>query len=131
MPKKPSPIDVHVGKRVRMQRLMRKMSQGALGEAVGVTFQQVQKYEKGANRIGSSRLHQVAEILGVSVPFFFEGLPDQSPITEPEPSTAFVSEFLASPEGLALAKAFMRIRNAETRRCIVALVEQLTGGREA
>jgi transcriptional regulator with XRE-family HTH domain len=74
MKKTPDPIDVYIGGQVRMRRLMLGMSQGKLAEALGVSFQQVQKNEKGTNRIGSSRLHQIAEVLGVSVPFFFEGL---------------------------------------------------------
>ena len=75
MAKTPSPIDKHVGSRLRMRRMMLGMSQGKLGEALGITFQQVQKYEKGVNRMGASRLQQAAQNLGVSVPFFFEGAP--------------------------------------------------------
>ena len=71
--KAPSAIDVHVGKRMRMRRMMLGMSQEKLGDAFGLTFQQVQKYEKGTNRMGASRLQQAADILGVAVPFFFEG----------------------------------------------------------
>ena len=74
--KSPNPIDKHVGSRVRMRRMMLSMSQEKLGDALGVTFQQVQKYEKGANRIGASRLHHIARILQVPVAFFFEGAPD-------------------------------------------------------
>ena len=76
--KTPNPIDTHVGSRVRMRRMMLGMSQEKLGEAFGLTFQQVQKYEKGMNRMGSSRLQQAADILGVAVPFFFEGGPGGS-----------------------------------------------------
>ena len=108
--KRPNPIDVHVGSRLRMRRMMLGMSQVKLGEAFGVTFQQVQKYEKGVNRMGSSRLQQAADILGVTVPFFFEGAtggtykPDGS-----APSPAYVNEFVSSEGGLKLIKAFARM----------------------
>ena len=93
-------IDKHVGSRARMRRTMLGMSQGTLGDKLGITFQQVQKYEKGANRISASRLHQMAGILQVAVPFFFEGaprLPGQSREEGEEPAPSYVSEFLATP----------------------------------
>ena len=125
----PNPIDIHVGKRLRMRRLMLDMSQETLAEALGLTFQQVQKYEKGANRIGASRLQQIANILQVPVAFFFEGAPshDASPTegTAEVPSTNYVSDFLATSDGLALTKSFMRIKNPKLRRRIVDLVEQM------
>src|SRR5215510_15094382 len=124
MKKTPDATDVHIGSRVRMRRLMLGMSQSKLGEALGVTFQQVQKNEKGRDRIGSSRLHQIAEVLGVPVPFFFEGLPGHSQNDTWDPSADF-TERLVSAGGLDLAKGFRRIRNAATRRSIVALVEEL------
>jgi transcriptional regulator with XRE-family HTH domain len=127
--KAPNPIDRHVGSRVRMRRMMLSMSQEKLGDALGLTFQQVQKYEKGANRIGASRLQHIATILQVPVSFFFEG----SPAAEGEalaglneaPSPAYVSDFLATSDGLALTKAFVRIKDAKLRRRIVDLVEQI------
>jgi transcriptional regulator with XRE-family HTH domain len=125
-----NPIDKHVGNRVRMRRMMLKMSQQKLGEAIGLTFQQVQKYEKGTNRIGASRLQQIAQVLGVPVPFFFEGAPLAPGMPRgpgPAPSPAYVAEFLATSEGLALTKAFMRIPDAKLRRRIVDLVEQIAG----
>src|ERR1700674_3906954 len=98
--KAPNPIDKHVGSRVRMRRMMLGMSQEKLGNALGLTFQQVQKYEKGANRIGASRLQQIAHILQVSVSFFFEGapsVPGSTPSGMAEaPSPAYVSDFLAT-----------------------------------
>jgi transcriptional regulator with XRE-family HTH domain len=128
--KSPNPIDKHVGSRVRMRRMMLSMSQEKLGDALGLTFQQVQKYEKGTNRIGASRLQQMSGILQVPVAFFFEGAPrlagDAKNFTG-APSPAFVSEFLATSEGLALMKAFLDIRNAKLRRSIVHLVEQIAG----
>src|SRR5580700_11139322 len=96
--KSPSPIDDHVGKRVRMRRMMLKMSQGKLGEALGLTFQQVQKYEKGVNRVGASRLHHIASILQVPISFLFEGAPMSggSSGLEEAPSFAYVDDFLAT-----------------------------------
>jgi transcriptional regulator with XRE-family HTH domain len=114
-------IDNHVGSRVRMRRMMLSMSQESLGNAIGVTFQQVQKYEKGTNRISASRLQHISQILQVPVPFFFEGAPGGAAGTAETPS--YVREFLASSDGLALMKAFTRIKNARLRRLIVALVE--------
>ncbi len=128
--KAPNPTDKHVGARVRMRRMMLGMSQEKLGDALGLTFQQVQKYEKGANRIGASRLQQIAHTLQVSVSFFFEGAPSapgQQPIDgmAEAPSPAYVSDFLATSDGLALTKAFMRIKDPKLRRRIVDLVEQM------
>jgi transcriptional regulator with XRE-family HTH domain len=128
--KAPNPTDKHVGARVRMRRMMLGMSQEKLGDALGLTFQQVQKYEKGANRIGASRLQQISQILQVPVSFFFEGAPSAlghatAGMAE-APSPAYVSDFLATSDGLALTKAFMRIKNAKLRRRIVDLVEQIS-----
>jgi len=127
--KVPNPIDKYVGNRVRERRKMLKMSQGKLGNAVGLTFQQIQKYEKGANRIGASRLQQIAEVLSVPVPFFFEGAPQSSArlqIVGEVPSPTYLTEFLATSDGLALVNAFRRIKNVSVKRCIVRLVEELT-----
>ena len=126
--KAPNPIDKHVGSRVRMRRMMLSMSQEKLGDALGLTFQQVQKYEKGTNRIGASRLQQISNILQVPVEFFFEGAPHLGGASRADgdaPSPAYVSDFLASSDGLALTKAFMRIGDAKLRRRIVDLVEQI------
>jgi len=111
--------------------MMLGMSQEKLGTALGLTFQQVQKYEKGTNRIGASRVQQISQILQVPVAFFFEGAPDSQPQLNgangaPEaPSTTYVSDFLATQEGLALTKAFTRIKEAKIRRRIVDLVEEI------
>jgi transcriptional regulator with XRE-family HTH domain len=106
------------------------MSQEKLGGALGLTFQQVQKYEKGTNRIGASRLQQIADILQEPVAFFFEGAPtphqERGKLQE-APSPAYVSDFLATSDGLALVKAFMRIKEPTLRRCIVTLVKQIAG----
>ena len=126
--KAPNPTDKHVGSRVRMRRMMVGMSQERLGDAIGLTFQQIQKYEKGSNRIGASRLQQIALILQVPVSFFFEGAPPP-PIQavglavplDPDHATGLLS----TSEGLALARAFTRIPNARLRRRIVDLVEEM------
>jgi transcriptional regulator with XRE-family HTH domain len=123
----PNPIDTHVGSRVRMRRLILSMSQEKLGDAIGLTFQQVQKYEKGTNRMGSSRLVQIANVLKVPVTFFFEGTPGQSKLDGKAPSPAYVSNFLATSDGLALTKAFMQIKDAKLRRSIVKTVEVIAG----
>ena len=126
----PNPIDKHVGSRVRMRRLMLGMSQTKLADGLGLTFQQVQKYEKGTNRMGASRLQHLSHILQIPVPFFFEGaphLPGQPTGIGGAPSPAYVSEFLATTDGLALTKAFMRIKEPGLRRRIVALVEDMAG----
>ncbi len=128
--KAPNPIDKHVGSRVRMRRMMLGMSQEKLGDALGLTFQQVQKYEKGTNRIGASRLQQISHILQVPVSFFFEGAPTVPSLGRPEgmgeaPSPAYVADFLATSDGLALTKAFTKIADSKLRRRIVDLVEQI------
>jgi len=129
--KAPNPIDKHVGSRVRMRRMMLNFSQEKLGGALGLTFQQVQKYEKGTNRIGASRLQQIAQILQVPVSFFFEGAPHalghSSGGMSEAPSPAYVADFLATSDGLSLTKAFMRIKSSKMRRRIVDLVEQIAG----
>jgi transcriptional regulator with XRE-family HTH domain len=129
MKKSPNPVDKH-GSRVRMRRLMLDMSQEKLGSALGLTFQQVQKYEKGTNRIGASRLQHIFDILQVPVAFFFEGAPNlhqQGGGLQDAPSPTYVSNFLATSDGLALTKAFMRIKEPALRRCIVTLVKQIAG----
>jgi transcriptional regulator with XRE-family HTH domain len=114
-------VDRHVGNRVRMRRLMLGLSQEALGDALGITFQQVQKYEHGRNRISASRLQHISQILQVQPPFFFEGAPGGLDGTVESPS--YVNEFFATSDGLALTKAFTRIENAKLRRLIVGIVE--------
>src|ERR1700744_500326 len=129
--KAPNPIDKHVGSRVRMRRMMLSMSQEKLGDALGLTFQQVQKYEKGANRIGASRLQQISQILQVPVSFFFDGAPSapgmQTDGMAEAPSPAYVSDFLATSDGLALTKAFMKIKDAKLCRRLGDLVEKIVG----
>ncbi len=111
-----------------MRRILAGISQVQLGTALGVTFQQVQKYEKGANRVSASRLQQISDVLGVPVDFFFEGAPvaftpDLDRIDSAE--LIDIASFLATNEGAQLARAFSRIANARVRRRILDLVEVL------
>ncbi len=131
--KPPNSVDRHVGSRVRMRRFMFGMSQEKLGEALGLTFQQVQKYEKGTNRVGASRIQQICEILQIPVSFLFEGSPtdiSKAADLSEVPSPAYVYDFLATSEGLALTRAFTRITEPKLRRSIVNIVEQIAS-REA
>jgi transcriptional regulator with XRE-family HTH domain len=120
--------DIELGKRIRLRRVEQRISQAELGDQLGVSFQQVQKYEKGVNRVGASRLQQIAHILRVPVEFFFEGGPgvqgSKSDVAN-APSLAHVSEFLASADGLTLVAGFVKIRSAKLRRSIVELVSYL------
>ena len=129
IPKKaPNPVDKHVGRRVRMRRKMLAMSQGKLGRALGLSFQQVQKYEKGANRIGGSRLQQISQILQVPVAFFFEDAPGGSATSKSDESAlslAHVDDFASSSDGLRLIAAFTRIKRATLRRRITSLVQEM------
>ncbi|MCK0198021.1 helix-turn-helix domain-containing protein [Ancylobacter sp. 6x-1] len=129
--KSPNPIDKHVGSRVRMRRMMVSMSQEKLGESLGITFQQIQKYEKGTNRIGASRLQHISNVLGVPVSFFFDGAPGGAALPHggfgEEGSPTYVSDFLSTSEGLALTRAFTRITDAKVRRRVVDLVEAIAG----
>jgi transcriptional regulator with XRE-family HTH domain len=123
--KVPNSIDIHVGSRLRMRRMMLGMSQEKLGEAFGLTFQQVQKYEKGANRMGASRLQQAAQILGVSVPFFFEGAPGGHIEGGDTLSPSYIDDFVSSEDGLRLIKAFVRIARPAVRYRSVNVVQEI------
>lgn len=130
--KNPNPVDVHVGSRVRMRRMLVGMSQERLGEQLGLTFQQVQKYEKGSNRISASRLYQMGRILGVPVQYFFEDLPTEHSGLQPygfaeNASEPVIMDFLTSSEGLQLNKAFTQIKDPVVRRKVVELVRTLAG----
>ena len=133
MPQKtPNPIDVYVGSRVRLRRMIVGMSQEKLGEYLGLTFQQVQKYEKGTNRIGASRIYQISKILDVPVQFFFDGAPDDGKSFEQagegfseDKSGSFLMEFVGTSEGLELNRAFQKITNASIRRNLLDLVRTL------
>jgi transcriptional regulator with XRE-family HTH domain len=128
--KRVSPTDKHVGTRLRMRRLMLNKSQNEIGNALGITFQQVQKYENGTNRVSASRLQHLCVILKVPVSFFFEGAPRESglpdmPEVEMDGEAAALNSVLATSDGLALVTAYTRIRDLKVRRAIVALVEQI------
>ncbi len=128
--KKPNPIDIHVGSRVRLRRMMLGMSQEKLGTQLGITFQQIQKYEKGTNRIGASRLQHISTVLSVPVAFFFEdapATPGASPGLSESASSNYVVNFLSSSEGIQLNKAFVRIRDPKLRRRIIDLVRAAAG----
>ncbi|WP_102959589.1 helix-turn-helix domain-containing protein [Mangrovicella endophytica] len=126
--KKPNPVDMHVGSRVRLRRTMLGMSQEKLGESLGITFQQIQKYEKGANRVGASRLQRIAEVLSVPVAYFFDGLSGtgeaQSGLSEAG-GGEYVADFMSSNEGLQLSRAFARIADPRVRRRLIELVRAL------
>ncbi|GAB5462443.1 MULTISPECIES: helix-turn-helix domain-containing protein [Hoeflea] len=127
--KKPNPIDIHVGSRIRLRRTMLGMSQEKLGEALGITFQQIQKYEKGTNRVGASRLQNISTILNVPVSFFFEDAPGDPSTAQPGMAEAnssnYVVDFLSSSEGLQLNRAFIKIPDPKVRRKLVDLVKSL------
>jgi transcriptional regulator with XRE-family HTH domain len=128
-PKKtPNPIDVHVGSRIRLRRAMVGMSQEKLGESLGITFQQVQKYEKGTNRVGASRLQNIAAVLNVPVSFFFEDAPtgsSEAATGMAESASSYVVDFLSSSEGLQLNRAFVKVSDPKVRRKIIDLVRSL------
>ncbi|MBO0661362.1 helix-turn-helix domain-containing protein [Jiella sp. MQZ9-1] len=131
--KKPNPIDTHVGSRVRLRRTMLGMSQEKLGEALGITFQQVQKYEKGSNRIGASRLQNISDVLNVSVSYFFEDAPGTAASAAPglnEQSPDYVVDFLSTTEGIQLNQAFVRIADPKVRKRVIDLVRTLAEGGE-
>jgi transcriptional regulator with XRE-family HTH domain len=134
MKKIPNPVDRHVGSRVRLRRVLLGMSQERLGEALSLTFQQVQKYEKGTNRIGASRLNQISKILGMPVSFFFEGAPPDSSLAAhdmyaegfaDQDQSSYDSDIMSSADGLQLAKAFLRIRDPKRRRMVISLANSL------
>ena len=130
--RKPNPVDVHVGSRVRHRRMIIGMSQEKLGEKMNLTFQQIQKYEKGTNRIGASRLFQLSKILDVPVGYFFEdAFANSTPayaapgLREPE-QEGFLLDFINSREGLDLNRAFSKIQDAKVRRRLIDLVRALS-----
>ena len=123
MNKKANPIDAQVGSRVRIRRMLIGMSQEKLGDLLGLTFQQVQKYEKGVNRIGAGRLFEIARILGVPIDFFYDGV--AAPAEGLVDATPPVMEFMSSGEGLQLSLAFMKIKDPKVRKRVLDLVKSL------
>lgn len=134
-PKRANPVDVHVGNRVRMRRIILGMSQERLGELLGLTFQQIQKYEKGANRVGASRLFQMSAALSVPIQYFFDELQLGTP---QRPLTGFaeagaegeIAEFLSTREGVELYRAFVKIQDPKIRRSIIDLARNLASERD-
>ena len=128
-----NPVDKHVGERVRMRRMLLGMSQERLGEHLGLTFQQVQKYEKGVNRIGASRLFDLAQVLGVPIQFFYENMPTAIsghlavPGMAEKSDETYVADFLSSRDSVELNKAFARITDTRVRRSIVDMVRSIAG----
>jgi transcriptional regulator with XRE-family HTH domain len=127
--KKANPIDAQVGNRVRIRRMLIGMSQEKLGDLLGLTFQQVQKYEKGVNRIGAGRLFEIARILGVPIDFFYDGVASSADtLASAAPP---VMEFVSSGEGLQLSLAFMKIKDPKVRKRVLDLVKSLADEEEA
>jgi transcriptional regulator with XRE-family HTH domain len=121
----PDPVDVYIGRRVRMRRIEINMSQGLLGEQIGVTFQQIQKYEKGANRIVAGRIQQIGKVLEVPASFFFDGAPGGWEGEASSRTSPALLELLGTREGQLLVNAFARITDGEIRRSFVFLVEKV------
>ena len=129
MTKKANPIDAQVGNRVRIRRMLIGMSQEKLGDLLSLTFQQVQKYEKGVNRIGAGRLFEIARILGVPIDFFYDGVASSADtLASAAPP---VMEFVSSGEGLQLSLAFMKIKDPKVRKRVLDLVKSLADEEEA
>src|SRR5580765_2586972 len=123
--KQANPIDIQVGNRVRIRRMLIGMSQERLGDLLGLTFQQVQKYEKGVNRIGAGRLFEMSRILNVPVDFFYEGVNAAPAHSGEEGQGPPVMEFVSSGEGMQLSLAFMKIKDAKVRKRVLDLVKSL------
>jgi transcriptional regulator with XRE-family HTH domain len=125
----PDPIDVHVGSRVRLRRTLLGMSQEKLGDALGLTFQQIQKYERGANRIGSSRLFKLSQILDVPVSFFFDDMPDDVQKANrglsDTPSEPFEADQLSKRETLELVRAYYKITQPKIRKHMFELIKSI------
>ncbi len=133
--RQPDPVDIHVGSRLRMRRMLVGMSQEKLSESLGLTFQQVQKYEKGVNRIGASRLYKISQILSVPVNFFFENIPNNEEQENKQgfsenPKDNFTYDFMNSAEGFQLGQAFSLIKDVRLRRRIIELVRAMSDNKD-
>ena len=122
MGKKPDPVDMLVGRNIKLHRLAKAMSQEDLAHKLGLTFQQLQKYERGINRVGGGRLFRIASILGIEISAFFEGAerPDRTQVDDFSPLN-----LIADPQSFRLAQAFSRITDPEMRRTLVGLIEKI------
>ena len=135
---KPNPVDMHVGARVRLRRTLLGLSQEKLGEAIGLTFQQVQKYERGANRIGASRLYDLSKVLDVKVSYFFEDMSDQIAARSPRQIRGTVQEEdsyepdpMAKRETLELVRAYYKINDPRVRKRLFDMTRALSVNGEA
>ncbi|MBP1862080.1 helix-turn-helix domain-containing protein [Rhizobium herbae] len=128
--KPPLPTDLYVGSKIRLQRTLLKMSQTALGERLGITFQQIQKYESGKNRVSPSKLHQISEILQVPISVFFPNGGRTDPASQSVEGSDELSLFLKSAEGRELNRAFQRILEPKLRRAVVVLAKSIAGENE-
>ncbi|WP_421784919.1 helix-turn-helix domain-containing protein [Hyphobacterium sp.] len=130
-PRSATSVDMHVGSRIRLRRQLLKMSQEALGNELGVTFQQVQKYERGANRVGASRLYSLSRVLDVPVSYFFEGLDaEPSGRSDGTDDRSVIQDLIQSHDGVALAQAFSQIETPKVRRRVIELVRSLSSEEE-
>ncbi|MBB2905288.1 transcriptional regulator with XRE-family HTH domain [Rhizobium sp. RAS22] len=123
--KQPNPIDAHVGSRIRLRRNILGMSQERLGDSLGISFQQIQKYERGSNRVGASRLQNIADILNVPVSFFFEDVSGNDPIVATPHASSLddLQTFLSSSEGFRLNREFLKIADPNVRRRVIEMVK--------
>ncbi|MBL0848830.1 MAG: XRE family transcriptional regulator [Candidatus Liberibacter ctenarytainae] len=121
--KSPNPVDINVGKRIRLRRTILGMSQEKLGESLGITFQQVQKYEKGINRVGASRLQGISEVLDIPISFFFDVAPTVNSDSSSEEGS--VIDFLSSSEGLQLNRYFVQIKDSKIRQRVIDLIKSI------
>lgn len=128
----PNPVDLHVGARIRMRRKLLAVSQERLAEQLGLTFQQVQKYERGANRVSASKLYEIARALQTSVAYFFEGLADTQGghAGATDGAAEFMHELVMTPEGLELAALFPKLKRGRVRRRVLDLVKALAEDEE-
>ncbi|MGV2052433.1 helix-turn-helix domain-containing protein [Agrobacterium sp. 22-209-1] len=128
----PNPVDVHVGSKIRSRRRALGISMETLGQQLGVTFQQIQKYERGANRVSASRLQNIASALGVPVRYFFEDMPSEQITSKATQTTAFdlpeFVQFVSSVEGQQLNRAFVKIEDPKVRKHIIALIKTVSAG---
>lgn len=123
--KQPKAVDIHVGKRIRLQRNMKKMSQEKLGDALGITFQQIQKYEKGTNRVGASRLQAISDVLEAPVAFFFDGGPSEGSANKETNQSDTVLDFVSTRQGLELNRSFLKIKDNKVRERAVQLIKAM------
>ena len=128
----PDPIDLHVGQRLKARRVGLRISQSEIGKALGVTFQQIQKYENGANRIGASNLYKLAQALNVNVGYFFEDMPDTSKVKSlsDQPAAEFSHDPMSQPESIKLVHNYFRIASAGVRSRVFQLVKSIADAEE-